>query len=139
DKATGKFAGLKQGRVVLDAAKCLVWTHDGEAGDMYGRPRLENVRETWDAWRDCEASAKRYDKKIAGVQPVVHYPPGGGRDRSGAEFTNAELAIKLLDGLTAGKGIAIPNEYATMVDDRSIGDKEKRRWLIELLEDKGGR
>ena len=129
----GKFQGFKQASVSLPVEKALLFTLDREGDNHYGRPRLENIRQTWAWWNQVNDGATRYDNKIAGVMPVVHYPPGQSTDKDGIERDNYEIAQRLLDAMAAGKGIAVPNRKA--MDDDSDG----KEWSIELMEDKGSR
>ena len=139
DPASGNVTGLRNGETQLPLAKCLLYVCDPTPDNPYGRARLENIRPAWSAWRDCNQGAARYDRKVAGVIPVVHYPPGMGYDVGGAVVDHFTLATRLLDSIAAGKGLAVPNEFAADVDDRESGRPEKRKWIIELLEDRGSR
>jgi hypothetical protein len=139
DPATGAVVGIENDGVVLPREKCLLYVHEETPDNPYGRARLENIRGAWSAWHDCQQGAARYDRKIAGVIPVVHYPPGLGYDIGGAAVDHYTLATRLLETIAAGKGLAVPNEFAADVDDREHGRPEKRKWIIELLEDRGGR
>lgn len=141
DQATGRFAGLLQrGRVVIPLEKSLLFTHNQEADDYYGKPRLENCRASWQSWQQADEAAGRYDRKVAGVIPVVHYPthPAVIRDRDGRERPVHEVALELVNSICAGKGLAVPNEVP-LADDRDGVGPERRRWIVELLEDKGSR
>ncbi len=142
EKDTGQFAGFKQHdasgqKIELPVEKSLLFTNDREGDNYYGRARLENLRETWSWWRQANNGAARYDRKIAGVMPVVHYPPGKSTDKSGVQRDNYEIASLLLGSIAAGKGIAAPNDYQKALDESD--GPERRQWIIELLEDKGGR
>ena len=129
----GKFQGFKQASVSLPVEKTLLFTCDRLGDNHYGRPRLENIRQTWSWWLQANDGAARYDRKIAGVMPVVHYPTGQSIDKDGIERDNYEIAQRLLDAIAAGHGIAVPNLKA--MDD----DADGKTWAIELMEDKGSR
>ena len=131
--SNGKFQGFKQSSTDLPREKALLFTYDREGDNHYGRPRLENIRETWSWWKQANEGAARYDRKIAGVMPVIHYPPGKSIDKSGIERDNYEIGKGVLDSIAAGHGIAVPNRKA--MEDDSDG----KEWSIELMEDKGGR
>ncbi len=139
NKDTGTFEGLRQGKVELGADKCLVYTHDGEGDNRYGRSRLENLREVWSWWRECNDGAHRYDRKIAGVFPHVQYPMGTGRDASGAERPNYELALRLAENIAAGRPIVTPKLAAAFVNEEDINDPKAQAWVVSLLEDRGSR
>ncbi|MFG0247518.1 MAG: hypothetical protein ACF8OB_01420 [Phycisphaeraceae bacterium JB051] len=129
----GKFQGFKQSAVELGLNKSLLFTYDREGDNHYGRPRLENARQPWSWWNQANEGAARYDNKIAGVMPVIHYPLGKSKDKTGTERDNYEIAQNVLNNIAAGKGIAVPNRKA--MEDDSDG----KEWSIELMEDKGGR
>lgn len=139
DKTTGNFMGYKQGEIIVPLENALIYTHDREGDNHYGRSRLENIRRTWSGWMDCNDGAARYDKKIAGAWIVVHYPIGTSRDKDGTERPNWEIARDILNGIVASGQIAVPNSFAGEVDDLNNQRPEKRQWMIEVLEDKGGR
>jgi hypothetical protein len=136
---TGEFAGYRNTGAVIAPEKCLHITHDSEAGNLYGRPLLENAREVWGWWRDANDGAARYDRKIAGVFPVVHYPPGESIDAQNKKTDNFDIGKRTLANIVAGKGILLPNEFAADTAPGAMSDKERRRWIVELLEDKGSR
>jgi hypothetical protein len=102
DKTTGDFAGLRYGSgdEWLDRRKCWLWTYDGEAGELYGHSRLENIRETaWRDWLDCATQLYKLAEKASGIIPVVKTPAGTFKDSTGASVTwksNAETAINAL-------------------------------------------
>lgn len=139
DRDTGRFEGFKQEKVNVALEKSLLFTYDREGDNHYGTARTENVRAPWSWWNDANEGAARYDRKIAGVMPIVHYPPGESTDKHGVLTENYVIAQKLLNSIASGKGICVPNEFAGHADDRDLSSGEKRRWIIELLEDKGSR
>ena len=141
DAKTGAFGGLRQrSQTIIPLEKALLFTHAMEADDHYGCSRLENCRIAWERWNQADEAANRYDSKVAGVMPVVHYPthPAKVVDRNGTERPVHEIAQELLAGIMAGKGLTVPNEVP-LSDDRDGVGPERRRWIIELLEDKGSR
>lgn len=138
-RRSGRFVAFDQRGVRIDADKAMLFTNDADGDDPYGRPRLENVRDTWLSWRRAEQAAAQYDRKIAGVFPIIHYPPGQGIAADGQADDNFKLAMSLARAMQAGKPVVVPNEFASWADDRQLGDAHHRRWLIELLEDRGGR
>ncbi len=138
-RQTGRFIAFEQRGVRIAADKAMLFTYDGDGDDPYGRPRLENVREAWQSWRKAEQAAAQYDRKVAGVFPVIHYPPGEGVAADGRSEDNFKLAMSLARSLQAGRPIVVPNEFAAWADDRQLGQPQQRKWLIDLLEDRGGR
>lgn len=126
----------------IPVEKCLLYTHDGEAGNPYGRPRMENVRETYGWWRDCNDGAGRYDRKVAGVLVEVHYPNTDKlyRDREGNQRPAWMIAQRLLQEITSTGSVAIPNDYAPELDalEKQYGGKDLgTRWKI-VRQDTGG-
>jgi hypothetical protein len=87
----GAFAGLGQGNLrggmkvtasngqdiegLPAPFKAWLYTHDREAGGLYGKPWLENIRET--AWKedlDCAQQLQKLSSKVAGVQAIGMSP-----------------------------------------------------------------
>jgi hypothetical protein len=57
--------------------KAFKYTYDSEAGYLYGRSWLENVRMTaWRDWLDCAQQLQRLGAKITGVQLILKSPAG---------------------------------------------------------------
>lgn len=145
DKDTGGFKGIKQvafaKNVELAPEYCFVFTHDGEAGDLYGRSRHENIRETaWHHWGEIAKRRAGYASKVAGITPLIEYPEGKSYDKSGAEQDNFDLAVKVLTQLGQGHGVAMPNTFSKWAEDltRSGVDIGKlKAWQISFLEAKG--
>lgn len=141
DKDTGGFNGLKQKGVELGPEKCFVYTYDGEAGNLYGRSRHENIRESaYVYWQGVADRSAAYSKKIAGIIPMVQYPEGETEDEAGTVRPNHELAKKVLEKLGTGNGVAMPNTMLKFAGDlaRSGIDLEKlKAWQISFLETKG--
>jgi hypothetical protein len=135
---TGEFAGYLNTGAEIPPEKCLHIAFDSEAGDLHGRPLLENAREVWGWWRDANDGAARYDRKVAGVFPVIHYPLGQSRDSTGKVVDNFEIGKRTATNLVAGKAILLPNENADPAPGAQ-GKNDKPRWIVELLEDKGSR
>jgi hypothetical protein len=111
DKATGEFAGLRYGSgdEWLDRRKCWLWTYDGEAGELYGQSRLENLREyAWSRWLDCATHLHRLGEKASGIIPVVKTPAGEFKDSTGATVKWKENATVAINSLARGKGIHFP-------------------------------
>ena len=139
DRATGRFAGFRQGTVTVDAAHALLYSYDREGDAHHGRSRLENCRAAWEAWQQAQKAAAAYDRKVAGVFVVIHYPPGSSIGPGGQQRDNFAIARDLAESLSAGKPIIIPKLLDALADDRALMDPSQRAWTIELMEDKGGR
>lgn len=136
----GAFAGLKQGDVQLRPEKCLVFTYDGEAGNLYGRARHENCRKEWHSWDALAKKQAKYNTKISAVVPIIEYPEGESRDKSGSTTDNYKLAEKVLASLGSGSGVAMPNVLARHALDLArsgVEIKDLKAWHIEFLETRG--
>lgn len=141
-ESTGEFSGFNNNAVTLDAVKCLLFTYDQEAGNLYGRGRCNNLLEIVPWWRDANEGAAQYDRKIAGVFLICHYPPGESIDQNGQKTENYKIAQKMLDSVVAGRPIAVCNEFAGEVFNdmlQNISMADRTRWKLEILEDKGSR
>lgn len=141
DPVNGGFAGLDNADVMLDTTKSLVFTHDQEAGDFYGRPRSENVRKVWSAWEDALDRIGAQVNKVSGTTPMVRYPEGRSKDASGTEIDNYDLAVQVLENLTRAKGIAIPDQIARWGMDlveRGVDPTKLKSWMIEFMDTSSG-
>jgi len=138
----GDFNGFNNNGQLVSPVKTCLYTHDGESGNLYGRGRCWNLLEVVPWWRDANEGAARYDRKIAGVFLVCHYPPGQSINRDGHLTENYQIAQTMLDSIAAGKPIAVCNEFAGEMENNflnNIGMADRTRWKIEMLEDKGSR
>lgn len=141
DLKTGAFKGLKQMEVRLPVEKCFVYSYDSEAGNMFGRSRHENIRETaWTQWQQIAERRGQWGRKTAGVTPIIEYPLGESENEVGEKKPNFELAKSVLEKLGVGDGVCMPNTMAKFAGDlaRSGIDLGKlRAWHISFLETKG--
>lgn len=130
--AAAEFDGVKVPR-----AKVLWHSSDSDGVGFYGRARGENIRTVWPAWNDTLSRIGRYTAKSAGVVPMVEYPEGKSRDRTGSEIDNFEIAEKVLSALGAGKGVAMPNSLVAWADEairRGVDIAKLKAWSIQFLE-----
>lgn len=103
---TGEFAGLGWGGSsdkVLDRRKSFLYTYDGEAGELYGRSRLENIRTTaWRDWLDCATQIMWLAYKICGKLAIITTPSGMYKGANGElkSWRDAAAAV--------GKALASP-------------------------------
>ena len=137
----GNFAGYKQQNmqtaipVFLPVEKCLHIAFDVEGANLYGKPLLENVRATQASWSDCDAGAKRYDKKLAGSHFVVHYPPGTSQV-DGEAVENSEIAKQLLNALESSGSMAMPSTTAQYVQElNDLNVAKLYQWEVTILSD----
>jgi hypothetical protein len=145
----GTFVGLENrpsgSSVILRAGegKAFLYTNDGEADNLYGRSRHENVRHQ--AWGPSLQVAERlgqYLKKVAGLVIQLHYPEGTSRDAAGAERSNDFLAQQILDAVAQGRSVRLPNLFASVVadgsDPRSLESAAllagKSQWVLSAFE-----
>jgi hypothetical protein len=143
---TGAFAGVRQGSegsedgVVLPPQKCFVYTHDGEAGDFYGRSRHENVRDVWQKWKDASDTAGRLGTKVASIVPILKYPRGSSRTNDQDEIIatteqNRKIAQAILDTLGIAKGVAFETENIDEADLRANPELAKlTKWALETVD-----
>lgn len=118
----------------LGAEKVLHVAFGVEAGNYYGMPLLENIREAQDMWDECNDGARRYDKKIAGTRVLIGYPPGTGTDVDGVSKTTAEIANKAITALESCGSIAVPNTTAEVLQEiTSEAVAKLYAWNVTLL------
>jgi hypothetical protein len=89
----GAFAGIRFGNQNewLDRRYSFCWTFDGEAGELYGRPLLENSRQhAWRDWLDCATQIQWLSYKICGKLAVIMTPPGTFTDEATGTQVNWE-------------------------------------------------
>jgi hypothetical protein len=142
DQKTGRFAGLKQDNVNLPPQNCYIFTNEQECDNFYGRSRHENIRTTaWLAWDKTLERFCKYLAKIAGITPMMKYPPGQSLDKTGATKENFDIATALLAALGRGDGIAMPDVPPKWIGDnldalvRAGLDLSKlKAWEISFLE-----
>jgi len=137
----GGFAGLSQDKVSLSPAESLAFAHDQEPGSYYGRSRYENVREyAWQPWRNLADKLEKYVSKVAGIVPMIEYPPGEAIDGSGATRNTFDIAKAMLRDLGRGDGVAMPNTLAQWAEDlarQGQSIEQLRAWRISFLETRG--
>lgn len=116
DKKSGKFAGVRPygarptGEDDLGPLKSWVYAHDGEAGDLSGRSRFENVRETaWADWLDTAFRLGKLRNKLAGVIPIIYHPPGSFEEpeNSGNYITYQQAARTAAEALMRGDYVTV--------------------------------
>lgn len=138
----GRFVGVRQNDVTIAADKAWLYTHDGEAGNLYGRSRHENVREfAWNPWCQTVKENAKFMAKGAGIIPMLRYVPGRGTDENGAEWDNSEIARRFLENMAAGKGVAHPFTLAPWAEDALRGGADiadMLAWNFTFLETRSG-
>ncbi len=83
--------------------KAWIYTHDGgDIGGIYGRSRLENIRETvWKDWLDCAQQIQALGGKISGIQGYGIAPAGGYNTVVNGTTVFREFRQDMADALTA--------------------------------------
>lgn len=141
DKETGVFIGFRNVNVELPANKCFLYTYDKEAGNLYGRSRHENIRESaWTHWAQVMTRYGKYMTKVSGIIPMIQYPEGQSQDATGNTIDNFDIAKKVLQNLGSGYGVTMPNTLIGWAEDavKSGIDIDKlKAWIITFLETKG--
>lgn len=141
NKDDGGFEGFQQDGIRVAPEKCFLFTNDGEAGDLYGRSRHENIREhAWTPWIETAAKQMKYITKVAGVIPMIEYPEGTSLDANGREMSNFDIAKLVLASLGKGDGVAMPNTFAKYAGDLAksgVDLSQLKAWSISFLETKG--
>jgi len=142
---TGNFVGLTNTGAELDANYSFNFAYDDHFGCLYGRSRLENIREhAWSPWLDAMRQQGAYMQKGAGVLTIVHYPQGQSPDKAGTLRDNGDLAQGLLDRMGMGKGIAMPQQFSAWADgarelvNQGIDPKLLMAWQIQFMEHRAG-
>jgi hypothetical protein len=141
----GNFVGLIGGSVGgLDSRKTWLCATDVQSGNLYGMSRHEGA---YDPWVDCQYTRVRkalLAGKLSGNIPVVKYRPGftpmaGGKylmpDGVTPAADNYEIAIRMLDTLFAGKGVAVPTTDFTdsdLQENPKLADAVS--WNIEFMD-----
>lgn len=136
----GGFDGFGNMGKILDRSKGLLLTYDGEGGNLYGRGNVRNLLEVIPWWNAANQAAAQYDKKVAGVFLVLHYPPGQSVDKDGNVVENSKIAQQILNRIAAGNPIAVCNEFAgeAMVGQdflSNVTQADRVRWRFEMLSD----
>ena len=135
DEKTGAFIGFKQGEIVIPIENSLLCSFRAEGTQWYGRPLLENCRETYNQFRDANTSASRYDRKMSGSSFVIYYPYGT-TSVEGEKIDNFEIAKKLLVALENANGICIPSAVSTFVDmmNEQNPNSMEPQWKVDTID-----
>jgi hypothetical protein len=137
----GELAGAKNFGAPLSPPYLLWVAYDSEDDDPQGRSIYENIRETaYTGWVELHKKYIRYVEKVAGVIPVIEYPPGVSPDASGAMRSNFEIAQSILVRLGSMHGVAMPNSLAVQVQDmldRGMAADKVQAWALRFIEASG--
>lgn len=133
----GGYLGVRNNGVPIPARKTWLYSNEMEAGNLYGRARLENVRDPWHGWMSTFGRSGQYIDKVAAVIPLIKYPEGSSKDATGREVSNFQMAQQVLANLTKGHGIAMPNNLAKWADDltgNGVDIGQLAAWQLSFLE-----
>lgn len=96
--------------------KAWLYIYDSEAGYLYGRSWLENVRMTaWRDWLDCAQQLQRLGAKITGIISIICSPAGEFPGPGGTTVSYQKTATDAIKALSTGApgiwipGISFPN------------------------------
>ena len=127
----GGFIGVRQVGQQLGIHNSMHVGFRVEGSYLYGIPLLENIRQAYNWWTDCNEGARRYDRKIAGCHIIVEYPPGSCINRYGKEVENAQLAREVLDTLESAGGVAIPRDMAAFMQALNLESPGWKIWIMD--------
>lgn len=139
---SGRFWGIrhhgKGGTRDVQADYSYVYTWNLEGGDWYGTDFPAELARPYTERSEAEdRRADRYSERIAGVIPMIFYPPGSSKDPNTNEtIDHATLAYQMLDDLQMNnRGIAIPNLTGEVLDPREKAELQgKSQWYATVLD-----
>lgn len=132
DQTNGSFAGFYQQPLTLALANSFLVSFRVEGTEWYGQSLLENIRAVYNQWQTANDGAERYDAKVAGVQPIVKYPPAD-EYIDDSKTPNQDIAKGVLDGLESGMGVTLPRSQMKRAGGSNKPDEDA--WDISLLSD----
>ena len=151
NRHTGEFLGVANGTrisitgglnpavVLLPPEKVYWYTHNREGDYWYGESVMERAREAYNSWKAVAAKAKNYHSSIVGSTPIIEYPMGTSKDKTGKDVANVELAAGVLNSLQKAVGVAMPGLQAAWlkaVAEKGLDPSKFRAWHIEMFENK---
>lgn len=116
DKNTGNFAGLQVAGPdnFLGLDKCWVATNRPHVG-MYGHRVYDAAYEAFVSWMQSRSDQRKLRAKIAGILPILFYPPGS-TIVNGVIKDNGDVANIILQQIGMGTGTAMPSEQFSAQD-----------------------
>lgn len=116
----GNFAGIVNQDVEFNELESIVFRHDAEPGNPYGRPRLENLRTTaWPMWLNTAMKSEDLATTLSGIIPIVTVPGGGYYDESGQPVYYVDEGAAIVDNLPQGNGVVIQSAAFSIEDLRN--------------------
>ncbi|HOQ59084.1 MAG TPA: hypothetical protein PKZ08_00550 [Vicinamibacterales bacterium] len=140
----GDFGGLRwqppsQPPVIVPAAKCFIFTHAKEFGNLYGRSRMSSAARHWQYGNNFMLLAGRCAERAAIVRYKGWAPQGQVQTADGRMADGiAEMHANLL-ALKAGGVISMPSDADAqgkrLWDAETIEDDlASMEWLLKLIE-----
>lgn len=135
-KATGRFAGIGYGQAEsrLDEHKSWVFTLDGWGGDLIGSSYHVAAYDSWCDWNSSRWNRIGVGRKLAGILPVLKYPPGD-TVVNGLTTDNGDVARQILASLGLGRGVAMPS--LAVDQQEAINNPELAKtslWQLEFMD-----
>jgi hypothetical protein len=137
--AKGELSALVNGNVRLAKGEFVLWSHDREGSNYFGRSRLENARRSWSNYLAAEDRLAMLETKTSGIIPKVGYPPDG-RLPDGKmpdiEQSNYAKAIRVAQGMAAGKPVVYQNLGGMQVStpEQLAALADKSMWSAETID-----
>ncbi len=134
----GRFVGLRNMGVELNADESLLISLDGEAGNYKGRSRLENVREkAWWPWECTLNKTQAYVSKASGIIPRIQYPAGESVGPGGNKIANGDIAKQLVASLANGGAICMPRQLEKSWErllENGVDPEQLIAWKIDFID-----
>lgn len=135
--------------VKLKSRDCFIYRNEPTVLRPYGYSRYENCLKDWSRSESIGERLAQYLGKIAGIVLQCHYPDGTGLDANGAPRPNYWLAEDLLQQVSAGRSVAVPNKFASFLGgdengmitpailEKALASAGKSDWVLSAF-DPGG-
>jgi hypothetical protein len=143
-----KGYGKDEKPVKLDLKESFIYRNEPTPERFYGQSRLENTLKDWGRSEEIAERLAQYVRKISGVIIQCHYPDGTGLDANGAARPNFWLAQDLLDQVSVGRSVAIPNKFSSFLSgdsgsitpaamEKALLSAGKSDWVLSAFEPGG--
>ena len=127
----GGLIGNEFKHLALQYSLLINWDVEGDY--HYGIPMMAPCERPYDEGLEVAASAKRYDKKIAGAHWVFWYPEGE-MVRYGDEDIPAEQALeKIFKSIESSGMMGLPNRLNTFVSELDGKSQGHKSWDVQLM------
>jgi hypothetical protein len=141
---TGAFEGFRQKKsgndVDIFGDNALLLNIGVEGTNWDGEGRLDVAKGPITEWLESNAGAKLYDSKIAGAHWQIKYPPGKTPwGSSGEETDNYDIAVAILNDLTASGKFLVPSGVSAFIEDAGARNPNEGGWDISIISDSSAR